>query len=197
VREVLNSTRRIDCRKAFDSQMRGCGAARGGAFWRGVDLIHCAIPYMVSAPPHSIPRRLRPPAYGTPNKKKSSPGLSNRPCGLGPTAHLSILNTEAERIPVISNKINQNQSDATTQRPVPPKDQKQTKNKSPNVSQSISHVPAASTQASKHRGYCSFIAVSSSGVGHGASLASGCCLSSMRAKARKAGHHRSVALCGC
>jgi hypothetical protein len=60
----------------------------------GVDQIHCAIPYMVFAPPHSIPRRLRPPAYGTPNKNKnkskSSPGLSNRPCGLGPTAHLSI-----------------------------------------------------------------------------------------------------------
>jgi hypothetical protein len=34
VREVLNSTRRIDCGKAFVSQLRGCGAARGGAFWR-------------------------------------------------------------------------------------------------------------------------------------------------------------------
>jgi hypothetical protein len=43
------------------------------------------------------------------NKKKSSPGLSNRPCGPGPTAHLSIYtrtHTEAERIPVIYNQNN-------------------------------------------------------------------------------------------
>jgi hypothetical protein len=35
VREVLNSARRIDCRKAFDSQLGGCGAVGGGAKKRG------------------------------------------------------------------------------------------------------------------------------------------------------------------
>jgi hypothetical protein len=61
---------------------------------------------MLSVSPSPTPptaTRLRLPKQNkTKTKQKtSSPGLSNRPCGLGPTAHLSILNTEAERIPVI------------------------------------------------------------------------------------------------
>jgi hypothetical protein len=139
--------------------------------------------------------------------------------------------TEAERIPVISTqtktktKAARQQSDQATQsdpffqkprktsrthKPKPRAEPatlrpKTSQNKPPNVTQSISHVPASSTQASKHRGYCSFIAVSSSGVGNGASLGRGasldpgccCCSTSLRASARKAEHDRSVALCGC
>jgi hypothetical protein len=80
----------------------------GGGEKRSRLFIESPITLGLYSPSRHHHRRLRPPAYGSPNKtktktkqKKSSPGLSNRPCGLGPTAHLSISNTEAERIPVI------------------------------------------------------------------------------------------------
>jgi hypothetical protein len=162
-------------------------------------------------------RRLRPPAYGSPNKNKTK---GNPP----PASPIDPMVWAQPHIPHIKyrgrkdtgNLQNKNQTKAT-RRPSDPFLQKprknkpnpkpkprakpatlQPKNKPPNVSQSISHVPASSIQASKLRDYCSFIAVSS-GVGHGASLGPGCCCcsTSLRASARKAGHDRSVALCDC
>jgi hypothetical protein len=43
----------------------------------GVDLIHGALSYMIFSPPHSIPRRLRPPAYGSPSKIKARKNRKN------------------------------------------------------------------------------------------------------------------------
>jgi hypothetical protein len=171
-------------------------AVGGGSFLGG-------FPYFIGlyitclASSSTIPRLLRAPQTKPKTKTHNPPPASPIDPMVWAQPHIPHIYTytEAERIPVISHKINQNQSDATTQRPVPPKDQKQIKNKSPNVSQSFSHVPASSTQASKHRGYCPFIAVSSAGVGHGSSLGAGG--SSLRASARKTGHDRSVDLCGC
>jgi hypothetical protein len=105
-----HSSRREDSIGINTSALNWVVEARGGGGGekRSRLFIESPITLGLYSPSRHHHRRLRPPAYGSPNKtktktkqKKSSPGLSNRPCGLGPTAHLSILNTEAERIPVI------------------------------------------------------------------------------------------------
>jgi hypothetical protein len=132
----------------------------------------------------------------TTKQKESSSGLSNKPCGLGPTAHLSIYTrTHRGRKDTGNLQPRKRTTTKATRRPSNPatrssKRPKTDQNTSLNIFQSFSHVPASSTQASKHRGYSPFIAVFSSGVGHGASLDPGgcCCSSSLRASGRKAGH---------